>query len=169
LPTGRSNRGNIASLRLNADHRAADSGAPAGRAIDALLLSGFALFFGLITAVSFATARTLWYPNSPPTGWCLPGQTPTFSFGFADLKAAIGGVMGEPIECEHGEVASNDTFQKTTTGQAEWSWCTNTPMFTSGQEHWWLVPDGVLYWSDDSPPEPRPTVRTPDLRHPCPP
>lgn len=104
--------------------------------------------------------------------WCLPDQSPSFEFGFAELNAATGdGVMGVPTECEHGTDQSNgDTSQKTTTGIATYSWCTNTPRFTRsfGQEHWMLTDDGLEHWvgGPDSP-RPLPLVRAPDLRHLC--
>jgi hypothetical protein len=137
---------------------------------DALVLAGLAIVLVSVTGVSLATKVTLWQPNSPESHWCLPDQRPTFVFGFAELSRRLGSIMGEPIECEHGELTSDNTFQKTTTGRASYDWCTNTPSFTSGDDHWMLTPDGVVYWSgSDGPPEPPPTVRTPDLRHPCPP
>jgi len=103
--------------------------------------------------------------------WCLPEQSPNFEFGFAALDEATSGAMGTPTECEHGTDQSNgDTSQKTTTGIATYSWCTNTPTFTRtlGQEHWMLTADGLEHWvgGPDSP-RPLPIVRTPDLRHPC--
>jgi len=50
--------------------------------------------------------------------------------------------MGVPIECEHGDDSSSNTLQTTTTGIALYFWCTNTPSFTRGQEHWMLTRDG---------------------------
>ena len=101
--------------------------------------------------------------------WCLPGQSPSFQFGFAALSQATDGVMGAPTECEHGAEQSNgDTAQATTTGMAVYSWCTNTPSFTRDQEHWMLTADGLEHWfgSAESP-RPLPIVRSPDLRHLC--
>jgi hypothetical protein len=78
--------------------------------------------------------------------------------------------MGEATECEHGEIASHNTFQRTTTGLAVYDGCTNTPSFVRGQEHWMLTSGGVEFWSgSDRPPGPLPNVLKPDLRHPCPP
>jgi len=108
-------------------------------------------------------------PGVQHAPWCLPDQTPSFQFGFAALAQATDGVMGAPTECEHGAEQSNgDTTQKTTTGVAVYSWCTNTPSFTRGQEHWLLTTDGLEHWigSPDSP-RPQPVVRGPDLRHLC--
>jgi hypothetical protein len=123
---------------------------------------------GAVTAVSIATGP-IWRPDLPPEApWCLPGQAAVFSFGFAELSRQIGSIMGEPTECENGDTTTGDTFQRTTTGLAVYRWCTNTPSFHRGQEHWMLVPGGVVYWTgQDSPPQPSPIVRTPDFRRPC--
>ncbi|MDP8924286.1 MAG: DUF4352 domain-containing protein [Chloroflexota bacterium] len=87
---------------------------------------------------------------SPPAAqaapYCEPGRQPTFQFGFAALKAALGGVMGEPLECEHGNPENGDTLQQTTTGLAYYRRSTNTPTFTNGSEHWALTPSGLAYW-----------------------
>jgi hypothetical protein len=140
------------------------------RTRDGVALTAALLVLGAVTALSLAKGPT-WSPTSAPQArWCLPGQTPKFAFGFADLSQHLGSIMGEATECEHGEVGSDNSLQETTTGLAVYDWCTNTPTFVRGQDHWMLVPNGVANWSDrDSPPEPRPTVRKPDLRHPCPP
>jgi hypothetical protein len=101
--------------------------------------------------------------------WCLPGQEPGFAFGFAALAQQLGSTMGEPIECEHGEGGSSNTAQATTTGIALYDWCTNTPRFERGQDHWMLTPGGIEHWSGSSdPPDPLPIVRAPDLRNLCP-
>jgi len=114
--------------------------------------------------------QQLWVlPGAHHAPWCLPDQSPTFLFGFAALDQATGGVMGAPTECEHGTDQSNgDTSQKTTTGVATYSWCTNSPSFTRGQEHWMLTADGLEHWfgSPESP-RPLPVVRGADLRHLC--
>jgi hypothetical protein len=122
-----------------------------------------------VTAVSIATSP-IWQPGAPPEApWCLPGQTPAFSFGFAELSQQLGS-MGQPTECEHGDGATDETVQETTTGLAVYRWCTNTPTFSRGHEHWMLMPGGAAYWTaQDIPPRPPPIVRMPDLRHPCPP
>jgi hypothetical protein len=121
-----------------------------------------------ISAIYLVVDST-WRPGAPPQAhWCKEGEAPAFHFGFADLAARLGGVMGDATECEHGDDWSNNTSQITTTGVATYQWCTNTPMFTRGQEHWALMPGGVQGWSGDAgPPSPPPMVRQPDLRHPC--
>jgi len=101
--------------------------------------------------------------------WCLPGQSPSFQFGFAALAQVTNGAMGAPTECEHGtDQSSGDTEQATTTGVAMYSWCTNTPSFTRGDEHWMLTADGLEHWIG-GPESPRrlDIVRSPDLRHSC--
>jgi hypothetical protein len=107
-------------------------------------------------------------PAAPHVPWCAPGQLPAFQFGFAELSRTLGSLMGEPTECEHGVEFTSDTRQATSTGIAEYDWCTNTPSFTSGQEHWRLTQLGVEHWQDEGePPRPLPIVRAPDLRRPC--
>ena len=77
---------------------------------------------------------------------CRPGQARQFVFGFAALKAQLGPIMGEPIECEHSNDANGDTLQRTTTGLAFWRKSTNTLTFTDGYRHWELMPGGTVYW-----------------------
>jgi hypothetical protein len=110
-----------------------------------------------------------WRPGAAPQAhWCRDGEVAQFHFGFADLAAQLGSVMGDPTECEHGEDWTSNTSQITTTGIAQYDWCTNTPVFTSGNDHWSLITDGLQHWSGDAgPPRPPPRVRVPDLRHPC--
>jgi hypothetical protein len=120
-----------------------------------------------VSLVSVATS-SIWKPNTPSTGWCLVGQTPSFQFGFAELRQAIGDPMGQPTECEHGDPVSDNTRQQTSTGVAVYYWCTNTPTFSREQDHWRLAPSGLEHWTDQGvAPQPLPIVRPPDLRHPC--
>ncbi|MBV9134532.1 MAG: hypothetical protein JO318_17640, partial [Chloroflexi bacterium] len=56
--------------------------------------------------------------SAQAASFCDPGQAPAFEFGFADLKYALGYIMGDPLECEHPNSANGDTLQQTTTGLA---------------------------------------------------
>jgi hypothetical protein len=90
--------------------------------------------------------------------FCAPGTRPQFTHGFAALKAALGPVMGEPVECEHNDGDSGDIVQQTTTGLAFWRRSTNTPTFTDGYRHWALLSQGLVAWegsSIDPPPNAR--------------
>ena len=78
---------------------------------------------------------------------CPAGQAPTFAAGFAVLQEAIGATMGDPVECERGDLASGDTFQRTTTGLAVYRADTNTAMFTTGRDHWAFTEQGVAHWT----------------------
>jgi hypothetical protein len=81
---------------------------------------------------------------------CAPGAAPTFVQGFAQLKARLGDIMGEPIECEHTNGANGDVLQQTTTGLAFWRKSTNTATFTDGYRHWALTARGLVTWEGDS-------------------
>ena len=157
-----------AELRPSASRRAIRTSAWQIR--DGLALAVVLVALLGVTAVSIATSP-IWQPGALPAArWCLPGQTPVFSFGFAELSQQLGTIMGQPTDCEHHDGPTDDIVQETTTGLALYRWCTNTPTFSRGQEHWMLMPGGAVYWTGpDIPPRPPPIVRTPDLRHPCPP
>ncbi len=140
--------------------------------VDAWETVGLGIVLVVLLAISSAnlTAGHFWEPAAPlHAPWCGVGEVPTFQFGFGDVAQAIGNVMGVPTECEHGEDSSDNTLQATTTGVAVYYWCTNTPSFTRGQEHWMLTPEGVEHWTGDAnSPRPLPVIRAPDLRHLCP-
>jgi len=144
---------------------------PTGARLDR---DGLALGFLLaallsVTAFSVLTSP-VWHPGAPPTPpWCLAAETPAFRFGFAALSSALGDIMGQPKDCEHGDDGiSADTWQETTTGVAWYHWCSNTPTFNRGLEHWMLTPNGLEYWVGSGiPPRSLPVVRVPDLREPC--
>lgn len=98
--------------------------------------------------------------------FCPPDQQPHFNYGFAFLKAQLGPLMGEPLECEHYD-ADGNAWQKTTTGQAFYLQKSNTPMFTAGNRHWAWTLAGLQQWTDNAseatplPPSPQPlTLRT---------
>src|SRR5690349_20884142 len=101
-------------------------------------------------AVVLATSALLWSPAEGARAaypGCPSGGTPSFTFGFADLRSQVGSPMGDPIECEHAETATGDTYQRTTTGLALYRRDTNTAMFTNGQEHWALTAGGIVHWT----------------------
>ena len=85
---------------------------------------------------------------------CAADAEPSFSFGFAALKHALGARMGEPLTCERTSVATGDSLQQTTRGLARYVKRTNTPTFTSGVEHWALTNSGIVYWIGRSPQPP---------------
>ena len=82
--------------------------------------------------------------------YCGQGSSPTFVYGFADLKARLGATMGDPIECEHTDGSNGDVLQQTTTGLAFWRKSTNTPTFTDGYHHWALVSGSLVAWDGQS-------------------
>jgi hypothetical protein len=84
--------------------------------------------------------------------FCTPDQSPHFAFGFADLKSALGYLMGDPLECEHASSANGDSLQQTTTGLAIYHQSTNSPEFTDGWNHYMLGDQGVVAWTGDASP-----------------
>lgn len=139
------------------------------RALVSALLACVALTVaGLVSSPPSLSLREPLSASLAP--WCLPDQTPSFSFGFADLASELGPVVGKPVECEHGAPASSDTLQRTTTGLLLYQWCVNASTFTLGDDHWTMLESGtVVHWTASDRPPKAPVVRAPDLRNPCPP
>ena len=82
---------------------------------------------------------------------CQPGETPHFTFGFADLKTQIGDAMGDAVTCEFSDPnGTGDVHQRTTAGLAFWRKSTNTPTFTDGFDHWANTPSGWVTWTGAS-------------------
>jgi hypothetical protein len=80
---------------------------------------------------------------------CNPGR-PVFLRGMAALKAALGAQMGEPVECERVVDAAGNTQQRTTAGLAYYRSDSNTSCFTTGWDHWALVPElDLVHWTGD--------------------
>ncbi len=135
--------------------------------LDSLGLVVAASLLLAVVAVNIA-ASPIWKTGIPPHApYCEVGIAPSFQFGFAELSRQLGPVMGEPIECEHGEEWTVDTRQLTTTGVAVYHWCTNTPTFSTGPEGWMLTASGLQRWTDEDDPPTQPIVRVPDFRRPC--
>ena len=86
--------------------------------------------------------------------FCQPGEAPTFRLGFALLREQLGPTMGEPVECEHRDLSTGDTLQRTTTGLAYYRRATNTASFTDGYRHWGWTADGVVAWEGAGPDPP---------------
>jgi Raf kinase inhibitor-like YbhB/YbcL family protein len=82
--------------------------------------------------------------------FCQPGQPSQFLSGFAALKAQLGDLMGDPVECEHTNPENGDTLQHTTTGLAFYRKSTSTPTFTDGWEHWAETTTGWISWAGTS-------------------
>jgi hypothetical protein len=145
-----------------------NSNPTASDARDSLTL-GLIVIALLGVALVSLSQRPTWQQGSLTRApWCLPDQTPRFELGFAELARHLGDIMGEPTECEHGDVLTADTLQATTTGLAIYRSCTNTPSFTRGREHWMLTAQGLEYRTDGAPQtSQQPLVRVPDLRQPC--
>jgi hypothetical protein len=60
------------------------------------------------------------------------------------LSTRLGDIMGQPIECEHADLASGDTVQRTTTGLAVVLKASGRPVFTDGSTNWALSDSGVI-------------------------
>ena len=78
--------------------------------------------------------------------FCRADEAPEFRFGLARLKAQLGSVMGDPVECEHADSPTGDTLQHTTTGLAYYRRATNAPAFTDGYRHWAWTASGLVAW-----------------------
>jgi len=98
-------------------------------------------------------------PGELPQGYCPSGETPAFTAGFATLKAQLGVLMGEPVECPHAVTtgplpsvagAPGLIRQATTTGVAVYLPDENIPTFEAAFEHWAIVDEGLVYWSFQS-------------------
>src|SRR5438045_2564073 len=114
---------------------------------------------GLLTLVSLLLAAPGAAAQTAPH--CAPGQAPRFQFGFATLAAALGDLMGQPLECEHADAATGDTQQKTSTGLAVYRAASNTPTFTldNGTSHWALTASGVVHWTGEGMDPPQSAVQ----------
>jgi len=97
----------------------------------------------VLGALFLAPAPSAFAQSAP---FCPPGATPRFANGFATLKANLGPIMGDPVECEHNDGATGDVIQQTSTGLSFWRQSTNTPTFTDGYRHWALTGSGLLAW-----------------------
>ncbi len=89
-------------------------------------------------------------PVEAAVAHCGAGESPQFRFDLAFLKSQIGDIMGEPLECEHGNPDNGDTLQQTTTGLAFYRQHTSTPTFTNGWDHWAWTASGLVYWVGNS-------------------
>jgi hypothetical protein len=112
---------------------------------------------GLAAAPS-ALGFTMW---SEPRAHAHPGfvtpvrscgaEDPTFALGLAELKAALGDLMGEPLECERTIDSQGDTVQRTTTGSAGYVQRTQTVWFAGGERYWAQVGGHLLAGGGDRP------------------
>jgi hypothetical protein len=82
---------------------------------------------------------------------CAADEDPSYVFGFADLHAWLGDIMGAPTTCEYADPnGTGDTEQNTSAGLAFWRKSTNTPTFTDGSTHWALTASGQVTWGGTS-------------------
>jgi hypothetical protein len=109
-----------------------------------------ARIFGAVLALTILFAQPTPAALAQTAPYCSPGTSPRFTDGFAALKAGLGPIMGEPLECEHADASSGDILQQTTTGLAFWRKSTNTPTFTDGYRHWALTARGLVAWEGSS-------------------
>jgi hypothetical protein len=121
---------------------------PTGRANGNFVLAG--------RSGAMTTTLDLFWAGAASGGavFCRPGETPTFRFGLAALRAALGEQMGGPIDCE-GETSTNLTVQRTTTGIAYYDKERNSPAFTAdGLTRHTLAATGIVTWrgGSNSPP-----------------
>ena len=128
------------------------------------------LLFALlgVTAISLATAP-IWQPGARPahTGAC-PARRPSSTLDLPSSLASSAIPWGNRQSANMEIPRPATRARKPPTGVAIYRWCTNTPSFTRGQEHWLLTPTGLEYWTDAGPPPaPQTVLRAVDLRQPC--
>jgi len=105
-------------------------------------------------------ARPLAASPAPVATDPCTAAAPRFVQGTAALKAGVGGIMGEPVECERVVDEAGDTEQRTTTGLAYYRARSNIAAFTNGWDHWALAPAGIVHWTGNDlepPPGAEPT------------
>jgi hypothetical protein len=127
-----------------------------------------ARILGAVLALTIVFVQPAPAAQAQSAPFCAPGTSPSFVQGFAALKAALGEVMGDPIECQHTDGSSGDVLQQTTTGLAFWRKSTNTATFTDGYRHWALTSRGLVAWEGSSI-DPPATARGVDQQPPAPP
>jgi peptidoglycan/xylan/chitin deacetylase (PgdA/CDA1 family) len=87
---------------------------------------------------------------------CTP-DAPRFQGRLADLAAAIGSSIGDPLDCprQGDDQAPGNVEQSTTTGLAYADALAADAGFTNGFERWYLDADALWYFSSpEAPPEP---------------
>ena len=77
---------------------------------------------------------------------CAPGERPAFRDAFAQLKADLGPVMGEPTSCWYFKPGDDAVFQDTTAGLAYHRPAFALTIFTDGWRHWATTTHGPMYW-----------------------
>lgn len=133
---------------------------PAAQPLAGTAIVGTAVIRPIQLALGVAvTIAMLGGPSPDATApYCRPGQVPAYDFGFANLSAALGPRMGDPIECEHVDAATGDTVQRTTAGRAYYRPATNVAAFTDGTVHRAWTARGLVAWTGDSTDPPGVTV-----------
>jgi len=111
-----------------------------------VLALGSTVVIGRLFGPGFVAHNPLTPQQSSDGPGCQPDH-PSFYYGFADLHARLGAVMGNPTECEHSIHANGDTRQQTTAGYAYYRKSDNVPTFTNGWDHWALTDRGLVHWS----------------------
>jgi hypothetical protein len=126
------------------------SGASNDHALDGPIVSTNARSAGPVAAAPSQPARAASPVSSlqqPAGNGCGAGARPTFTLGFADIKARLGDVVGTATTCEFADPnGTGDVLQQTSTGLAFWRKSTNTPTFTNGNQHWALTSTGWVQW-----------------------
>ena len=77
---------------------------------------------------------------------CAPGEVPVFRDAFAQLKADLGPIMGEPTSCWYFKPGDDAVFQDTTTGLAYHRPAFALTIFTDGWRHWARTTHGPMFW-----------------------
>ncbi|MBV9169457.1 MAG: hypothetical protein JOZ81_05165, partial [Chloroflexi bacterium] len=113
----------------------------------------------ILSALLLALLSTGRVEAQAAAGFCGTAETPHFDVEMAELADELGDVMGEPVECAHGNPGNGDILQRTTTGLAYYRASLEMPVFTDGVEHWAVTKTGIDDWT--SPDVDPPDVTTP--------
>jgi len=96
----------------------------------------FGLLLLLLTMVALSAFSVSSAQAQSAHNYCLPGDEPSFQFGFAAVKEEYRGWIGDPLECEHYDNEGN-AYQRTTRGLLYYDRAVGGSSFVPNS---WLIP-----------------------------
>jgi len=115
----------------------------------------------LLALVCWSVAAPAAAQPSPLAPFCPPGQTPALGARFTPLAALLVDTIGQPVECEHAELATGDIHQLSTAGLLYYRASTGSASFTDGFAHWALAGGNLAIWLGGGPDPSDATVELP--------